>query len=135
MSLLVRDLSGNDPFGGVLVGDSKTKQKGFQNYVLAGTVRADGTVAPLATLASGARTTPIYDVTGGSYNFFAGASAWGTGAAQLQYLGDDGTWYNVDTARTSSGVGSAGVVIGEGSTLAILNSGAGALTNLIAELS
>ena len=132
MALFVPDRSGNNPFGGILVGDPATKPRGFKEYLLAGSYGPQGNVVPVNLLA-GARTPFTYNVIGGSYLVFADAVTWG-GSAQIQMLDDAGNFLNVDAVRSADYLGTAAIVIGEGATLCVLNSGGGTITGLIVEL-
>ena len=131
MSLFIPDRSGNNPFGGIIVGSPATKPRGFNEYLLAGTYGPQGNVVPV-NLAAGART-PFQSVTGGSYLVFMDAVTWG-GSAQIQMLDDAGNFLNVDAVRSADYLATAAVVIGEGSTLCVFNSGGGTITGLIVEL-
>jgi len=108
------------------------KQGAGSTYRLAGTVAANGTVTPQASLAAAAGTTAVSQVRGGSYVFdaqFGGT----TPSLQLQSLASDGvTWRNVGAALTAPG--GFGVVIGEGSSVRLLNAGANEITGLSATL-
>jgi hypothetical protein len=94
-----------------------------QTYTLASNV---------ASLASGASTTPVTGLQGGSYIFdaqFAGTSP----SLKLQVLGSDGTtWRDVGAALTAPG--SASVVIGGNASVRLLNAGANAITGLYGTL-
>lgn len=122
MSQYYPDLSGNNRYGGITVGDPRTNKDAQPDYILASNL----------SLSPTSRSVPMTGLIGGSYIFFA--SFTGT-SIQLQYLGDDGAWYNAGDARVANGAGAAGVVLGQDSTVALYNPNGTSVTGIYARLS